>query len=99
MTAQRTAIVTGSTSGIGLAIARRLGAAGFNLVLNSYTDAAEDHALAESLAAEFGVEALYVSADMSKGDAARQLVATAAEKFGALHVLVNNAGIQHVAPI
>ena len=99
MTAQRTAIVTGSTSGIGLAIARRLGAAGFNLVLNSYTDAAEDHALAESLAAEFGVEALYVSADMSKGDAARRLVATAAEKFGAVHVLVNNAGIQHVAPI
>lgn len=99
MTAQRTAIVTGSTSGIGLAIARRLGAAGFNLVLNSYTDAPEDHALAETLAAEFGIEALYVSADMSKGDAARGLVATAAERFGALHVLVNNAGIQHVAPV
>lgn len=95
----RTAIVTGSTSGIGLAIARRLAAEGFDLVLNSYTDEAEDRALADGLAAEFDVKALYVSADMSSGEAARQLVATAAEKFGAVHVLVNNAGIQHVAPI
>ncbi|MFN3764672.1 MAG: 3-hydroxybutyrate dehydrogenase [Aliihoeflea sp.] len=99
MTARKTAIVTGSTSGIGLASARRLGAAGYNLVLNSFTDASEDRALAESLAAEFGVEALYVAADMSKGEDARRLVRDAADAFGAVHVLVNNAGVQHVSPI
>lgn len=99
MTARKTAIVTGSTSGIGLASARRLGAAGYNLVLNSFTDASEDRALAESLAAEFGVEALYVAADMSKGEDARRLVRDADDAFGAVHVLVNNAGVQHVSPI
>ena len=91
----RTAVVTGSNSGIGLGIARALAAAGADLVLNSLTDRAEDHALAGSLAAEFGVRARYVQADMSRGEEARALVAAA----GDCDILVNNAGIQHVAPV
>ncbi len=91
----KTAVVTGSNSGIGLGIARELARAGASVVLNSYTDAEEDHALARSVAEEFGVEARYVQADLADGDAARRLV----EAAGACDVLVNNAGIQHVAPI
>ena len=91
----KTAVVTGSTSGIGLGIARELARAGAGLVINSFTDAPEDHAIAEEIAAEFGVEARYVSADMSDPAACRRLVAEA----GACDVLINNAGIQFVAPI
>jgi 3-hydroxybutyrate dehydrogenase len=91
----RTAVITGSNSGIGLGIARALAAAGADVVLNSFTDRAEDHALAGSIAAEFGVAARYVKADLSRGEEARALVAEA----GACEILVNNAGIQHVAPV
>jgi 3-hydroxybutyrate dehydrogenase len=93
--AGKTAVITGSNSGIGLAIARELANVGVNVVLNSFTDRTEDHALAAGIATEFGVEAKYVSADMSKGDDCRRLIADA----GACDILINNAGIQHVAPI
>ncbi|MHB2267532.1 3-hydroxybutyrate dehydrogenase [Aliihoeflea sp. PC F10.4] len=95
----RTAVVTGSTSGIGLAIARSLAGKGFNLVLNSYTNDEADTALAEKLAEEFGVKAIYVSADMSKAADCRALIEKAAQASGTVDLLVNNAGIQHVAPI
>lgn len=95
----KSAVVTGSTSGIGLGIARALAGAGVNVALNSYTDEAEDHALAEEIAAEHGVKAVYVSADMSKPDDCVALVEKAAGQLGPVQVLVNNAGIQHVAPI
>ncbi len=91
----KTAIVTGSNSGIGLGVATELARAGANIVLNSFTDRDEDHALAEKLGKEFGVTARYIQADMSKGDQCRALV----EKAGSCDILVNNAGIQHVAPI
>lgn len=91
----KTAIITGSTSGIGLGIARELARAGADVVLNSFTDKDEDHALAKELGAEFGVTARYIQGDMSKGDQCRALV----EKAGACNILVNNAGIQHVCPI
>lgn len=91
----KTALVTGSTSGIGLGIARELARAGADLVLNSFTDTPADQALAASLAAEFGVQVRYLQADMSKADEARDLVARA----GGCDILVNNAGIQFVAPI
>jgi 3-hydroxybutyrate dehydrogenase len=89
------AVVTGSTSGIGLGIARALAQAGADVVLNSFTDAAADHALAADLAAEFGVTVRYIAADMADGAACRGLIVAA----GTCDILVNNAGIQHVAPI
>ncbi|PWG17358.1 3-hydroxybutyrate dehydrogenase [Salibaculum griseiflavum] len=91
----KTAIITGSTSGIGLGIARELAGAGADVVLNSYTDEPEDHALAEQIAKDHGVSARYIQADMSKADQCRALI----EQAGACDILVNNAGIQHVAPI
>lgn len=91
----KTAIVTGSNSGIGLGVAQQLAKAGADVVLNSFTDRDEDHALAAELAAEHGVTARYIKADMSSGDDCRALI----EQAGACDILVNNAGIQHVAPI
>ena len=93
--AGKTAIVTGSNSGIGLGVARELARAGADVVLNSYTDTEEDHALAREIAEETGVSARYVQADMADGAACRALV----ERAGACDILVNNAGIQHVAGI
>ena len=91
----KTAIVTGSTSGIGLGIAHALAGAGAHVVLNSFTDAEEDHLLAEHLSVQYGVGVRYIRADMSKGDDCRALIAQA----GVCDILVNNAGIQFVAPI
>ena len=91
----KTAVVTGSNSGIGLGIAQQLAQAGANVVLNSFTDRKEDHALAEEIANVTGVTARYIKADMSKGDECRALI----EEAGVCDILINNAGIQHVAPI
>lgn len=91
----KTAVITGSNSGIGLGVAKELARAGSNVVLNSYTNNEEDHALAQSIADETGVSAQYIQADMSKADECRKLIAEA----GACDILVNNAGIQHVAGI
>lgn len=91
----KTAIVTGSNSGIGLGVAQELAAAGANVVLNSFTDTDQDHALAQEIAQEHGVDARYIRADMSDAADCRNLVAQA----GRCDILVNNAGIQHVAPI
>ena len=93
--AGKTAIITGSNSGIGLGVAWELARAGADVVLNSFTDNEDDHALAAEIAKETGVTARYIKADMSKGDECRALV----EQAGACDILVNNAGIQHVAPI
>jgi 3-hydroxybutyrate dehydrogenase len=95
----KVAVVTGSNSGIGLGIASELAKSGADVVLNSFTDRPEDHALAEHLAAEHGVRAVYVSADMADGDACRALIGAARDRLGSVDILVNNAGIQHVAPI
>jgi 3-hydroxybutyrate dehydrogenase len=93
------AVVTGSTSGIGLGIAEALAKEGCHLVLNSFTDSAEDHALAERLAREHGVKAVYVRADMAKAAECAALIEEAAGAFGPVAILVNNAGIQHVARV
>ncbi|MFK7764101.1 MAG: 3-hydroxybutyrate dehydrogenase [Roseobacter sp.] len=92
---RKTAVITGSNSGIGLGIAWELARAGADVVLNSFTDNDEDHALAADIAKQTGVTARYIQADMSKGDQCRALI----EKAGRCDILINNAGIQHVAPI
>jgi 3-hydroxybutyrate dehydrogenase len=91
----KTAVITGSNSGIGLGIAEELARAGANVVLNSFTDSDEDHALARRIAEETGSQVRYIRADMSKPDECRALI----EQAGACDILINNAGIQHVAPI
>ncbi len=97
--AGKTAIVTGSTSGIGLGVAKALAAAGANIVLNGFGDAAEIERTRAALAAESGVRVGYSGADMSKAEAIRAMVENAVREFGAVDIVVNNAGIQHVAPI
>lgn len=91
----KTAVITGSNSGIGLGVARELAKSGVNVVLNSYTNEDSDHALAKEISAETNTQARYIQADLSKGDQARTLI----DKAGQVDILINNAGIQHVAPI
>jgi 3-hydroxybutyrate dehydrogenase len=95
----KTALVTGSTSGIGLGIATRLAADGANIVLNGFGDAAQIEALRKDLAAKNGVQVVYDGADMTKPDAIAAMMKKVIEKFGAIDILVNNAGVQHVAPV
>ena len=95
----RTAIVTGSTSGIGLGIARALAQRGANVVLNGFGDASEIEIVRAALAREHAVDVGYDGADMSKPEAIARMVAAAAERFGQVDIVVNNAGIQHVSPI
>ena len=95
----KSAVVTGSTSGIGLGIAEALAGAGANVALNSHTDKPEDHALAEKLAADHGGKAVFISADMSKAADCVALMEQAADRLGPVQILINNAGIQHVEAI
>ncbi len=95
----RCAAITGSTSGIGLAYARALAAEGANIVLNGILPPAEAETLRAGLASEFGVEVLFSPADMTKPAEIAGFVALAEDKFGAVDILINNAGIQHVAPV
>ena len=95
----RVAVVTGSTSGIGLGMARALAAAGCNIMMNGFGDPAEIEQLRSSMEKEFGVKALFHGADLSKGEQCAELIKTAETQFGKLDILVNNAGIQHVSPI
>jgi 3-hydroxybutyrate dehydrogenase len=99
MLKDRTAIVTGSTSGIGLAIATALAAEGCNIVLNGFGEAAAIERLRAELTERHGVKAAYIPADMAKPFDIRELVSAAARQFGGVDILVNNAGIQHVAKI
>lgn len=95
----KTAIVTGSTSGIGLGIAHALAGAGYNIVFNGFGDKAEIEKLVQDTATKYGVKVDYSAADMSKADQIAAMVANAEKKFGSVDVLVNNAGIQHTAPV
>jgi 3-hydroxybutyrate dehydrogenase len=95
----KTALVTGSTSGIGLATARALAADGANLMLNGFGDPGTIEQARAGLEKEFGIKALYSPADMSKPAEIAAMIATTEKSFGSLDVLVNNAGIQHVANI
>ena len=95
----KSALVTGSTSGIGLAIARAMAAQGANVTINGFGDKAAIEQERSGIEKEFGVKAVYSPADMTKPAEIADMVKTAEKTFGSLDVLVNNAGIQFVSPI
>jgi len=95
----KVAVVTGSTSGIGLGIARELAGLGADIVLNGFGDAGEIETLRAGIERDHGVRAVHDGADMSEADAVRGLIAATAGKFGRMDILVNNAGIQFTAPV
>lgn len=93
------AVVTGSTSGIGLGIAEGLAKEGVHLVINGFGDAAEIESIRSRLASTYGVEVVYDAADMSQASQIEAMMTNAAHRFGGVDILVNNAGIQHVSPV
>jgi 3-hydroxybutyrate dehydrogenase len=93
------ALVTGSTSGIGLAYARALAAEGANIVLNGFGDAEKIAAICAELAAVSGGRAVFAAGDLTRREGTEAMVATALAEFGAVDILINNAGMQHVAPV
>ncbi len=95
----KTAVVTGSTSGIGLGIARALAAQGANIVLNGFGAPDQIDKLRADMASEFDVHVLHSSADLSVPAQVRELIALAAARTGRIDILINNAGIQHTAPV
>jgi 3-hydroxybutyrate dehydrogenase len=95
----KTAIITGSTSGIGLGIAEAFARAGANIVLNGFGDATEIERTRAELAQRANAMVVYSPADMSRPKAIEQMVRQTVDTFGAADIMVNNAGIQHVAPI
>ncbi|HEY2835454.1 MAG TPA: 3-hydroxybutyrate dehydrogenase [Rhizomicrobium sp.] len=95
----KVALVTGSTSGIGLAIARAYAKQGANIVINGFGDKDAIETERAGIEADFGVKALYSGADMSKGDEIGAMVAEAEATLGRVDILVNNAGIQFVSPV
>ncbi|QGZ35058.1 3-hydroxybutyrate dehydrogenase [Stappia indica] len=99
MLTNKSALVTGSTSGIGLAIARIYAANGANVTINGFGDAEAIEAERAGIESEFGVKCRYSSADMTKPDEIAAMVTEAEAAFGSLDILVNNAGIQHVSPV
>jgi 3-hydroxybutyrate dehydrogenase len=95
----KNAVVTGSTSGIGLAIARALAQDGANVMINGFGAAADIEKERAGIVADFGVKAIYSPADMTKPAEIAAMIATAEQTLGSVDILVNNAGIQHVDPI
>lgn len=99
MTQTRTAVVTGSTSGIGLGIAKALAATGCNIALSGIESADQVEQTRLALESQYGVGVIYSNANLMKADGARSLISDAEKAFGAVDILVNNAGIQHVSPV
>ena len=95
----KTAIVTGSTSGIGLGIARTLAGDGADILLNGFGESPEIENLRRQMSAEFDVKVAYCGADMTKASDIDRMIATANRELGKIDIVVNNAGIQHVAPV
>jgi 3-hydroxybutyrate dehydrogenase len=99
MLKSKTAVITGSTSGIGLGVARALAGKGANVMLNGFGDKTEIEKTRAGIEREFAVKALYSAADMTKPAEIADMIRTAEKTFGSVDIVVNNAGIQHVSPI
>src|ERR1043166_9369480 len=95
----KTAVVTGSTSGIGLAIARAFAGAGVNIVINGFAPPPDIEHERSGIVTDFKVRSVYSPADMSRGAEIAEMIALGEKTFGSVDVLVNNAGIQFVSPI
>ena len=95
----KTALVTGSTSGIGLGYAKTLASEGANVIINGFGDAGAIETERAALEAVSGAKALYSDADLTKVEAIEAMMKHAADMFGGIDILINNAGIQHVAPV
>ena len=99
MLAGKTAVITGSTSGIGQGIVRSLAEQGANVVLNGFGDADQIEKDRSEMAKECGTDVVYHGADMTKPDEIADLISFSVKTFGSIDILVNNAGIQYVAPV
>lgn len=99
MLKNKNAVITGSTSGIGLAYAKALAAEGVNVMINGFGDKDKIEAERAGIEKEFGVRCIYSPADMTKGDEIAAMIATAEKELGSVDILINNAGIQHVSPV
>ena len=97
--AGRVAVITGSTSGIGLGILEQMAAAGASVVMNGLGEASQIEAELQRIRGEHGIEAIYLPANLMEPKACVDMIAAAEARFGKIDILVNNAGIQHVAPI
>ena len=95
----KTGIITGSTSGIGSGIARALAQAGCNIVLHGSREQSQVEDVRSGLETEYGITARYYRSDMSKPDEIEKMILDAEKSFGSVDIIVNNAGIQHVAPV
>jgi len=93
------AVVTGSTSGIGIGLARALAAAGCDIMLNGFGDAGAIEGIRRGIENDFGVKALFNPADLSRAEPCTALIEDAEKRFGKVDILVNNAGIQYVSPL
>ncbi|WP_032112620.1 3-hydroxybutyrate dehydrogenase [Candidatus Paracaedibacter symbiosus] len=96
---QKVALITGSTSGIGLSIAMRLAQSGHNIILNGFGDPQKIQWTANSIAEMYKIEVVHSNADMTKPDEIEKMIHMAQNSFGSLDIVVCNAGVQHVAPI
>lgn len=99
MIAKKTAVITGSTSGIGLGCARAFAEQGANIVINGLGDADEIEATRAAIEKDFGVKCTYSGANMLKPDEIAKMISDAEDTFGSVDILVNNAGIQYVSPV
>ncbi|NVK34177.1 MAG: SDR family NAD(P)-dependent oxidoreductase, partial [Rhodobacteraceae bacterium] len=99
MIAKKTAVITGSTSGIGLGYARAFAEQGANIVINGLGDADEIEATRAAIEKDFGVRCTYSGANMLKPDEIAQMIEEAGDTFGSVDILINNAGIQYVSPV